>query len=148
MAVGLGNDKSGTAVAKRAGGVNESSVLSEIQRLDQQMGSDNYLPLYTLRDSLPGTSRQEIDNILNSLQRSDRIELSSLHNSAGYTPQQLAAGFPQRNGERQSLRYKNSLLEIFTHGRRSRNRGKNNESSASKAVRFDAYSGALLPGDR
>jgi hypothetical protein len=105
MAGGDGIGKSGSAKPTGvksgiSGPVNESSVVAEISRLDKKVGSDNYLPLYELRQSLEakGISRNEQDNLLYALQRSDRIELSSLHSTGSYTPAQLSAGIMQNNG--------------------------------------------------
>jgi hypothetical protein len=75
------------------------SVLQQIKQLDQLVASDNYLPIYHLREKLqPPLTREELDECLYSLQRDDLIELSSLHDQGDYSDHQMAAGIPQNNG--------------------------------------------------
>ena len=75
------------------------AVLQQIKQLDQLIGSDNYLPIYHLREKLqPPLTRDELDSRLYELQRSDRIELSSLHDKGDYSDRQLSAGIPQNHG--------------------------------------------------
>ena len=77
---------------------NAEEVLRCILKLDHNHGTDNYLPIYYLRDELqPPLSREELDSRLYSLQRADRIELSSLHDQGDYSDRQLSAGIPQAN---------------------------------------------------
>jgi hypothetical protein len=74
-------------------------ILSLIQTLDQQWGTDNYLPLFYLRDSLQDRlARSELDDCLYDLQRQDKIELSTLQDVTAYSDTQLAAGIPQDMG--------------------------------------------------
>lgn len=74
------------------------AVLQQIKQLDQLTGSDNYLPIYHLRDKLqPPLTREELDSCLYELQRSDHIELSSLHGQGDYSDTQINAGIPQEN---------------------------------------------------
>ena len=74
------------------------AVLQQIKQLDQRVGSDNYLPIYHLREKLqPPLTREELDERLYSLQRDDLIELSSLHDQGDYSDLQLNAGIPQEN---------------------------------------------------
>lgn len=75
------------------------AVLQQINQLDQMMGTDNYLPIYHLREKLqPPLTREELDSRLYELQRSDRIELSSLHDQGNYSDHQVSAGIPQNHG--------------------------------------------------
>lgn len=75
------------------------AVLQQIKQLDQQVVSDNYLPIYHLREKLqPPLTREELDERLYSLQRDDLIELSSLHDQGDYSDLQMAASIPQNNG--------------------------------------------------
>ena len=75
------------------------AVLQQIKQLDQMMGTDNYLPIYHLREKLqPPLTREELDSRLYELQRSDRIELSSLHDQGDYSDHQVSAGIPQNHG--------------------------------------------------
>lgn len=74
-------------------------VLQAIRDLDQQLGTDNYLPLFHLRQVLqPSLSRQALDQLLYQLQRQDQIELSTLQDVTAYSPSQLEAGIPQDVG--------------------------------------------------
>ncbi|MGC1305883.1 MAG: hypothetical protein WA885_01550 [Phormidesmis sp.] len=75
------------------------AVLQQIKQLDQSTGSDNYLPIYHLREKLqPPLTREELDSCLYELQRSDHIELSSLHDQGDYSDHQVSAGIPQNHG--------------------------------------------------
>ncbi len=79
---------------------NAQAVLQQINQLDQMMGTDNYLPIYHLREKLqPPLTREELDSRLYELQRSDRIELSSLHDQGNYSDYQVSAGIPQNHGK-------------------------------------------------
>ena len=63
------------------------------------VGSENYLPIYHLREKLqPPLTREALDSLLYELQRTDRIELSSLHNQDDYSDRQMSAGISQSNG--------------------------------------------------
>lgn len=75
------------------------AVLEQIKQLDQLVGSDNYLPIYYLREKLqPLLTREELDNRLYELQRTDLIELSSLHDQGDYNDYHVSAGIPQNHG--------------------------------------------------
>ncbi len=77
----------------------EAAVLQQIKQLDRLVGNKNYLPIFYLRDKLqPPLTRTELDSILYALQRSGRIDLSSLHDQGQYTKEQMAAGILQNNG--------------------------------------------------
>ena len=79
--------------------VTPEAVLEMIQQLDQQLGTDNYLPIFHLRDQLqPPLSREDLDQQLYALERSDRIELGTLQDVAAYSEVQLNAGIPQDIG--------------------------------------------------
>ena len=68
-------------------------VLDLIQQLDQQLGTDNYLPIFHLRDQLqPPLSREDLDQRLYALERSDRIEFSTLQDVSAYSKEEVAAG--------------------------------------------------------
>ncbi|MEB3274269.1 MAG: hypothetical protein ACO4CG_12350 [Prochlorothrix sp.] len=78
---------------------NRDQVLRVIEDLDRELNTGNYLPLFHLRAKLqPPLIRDELDQILYSLQRSDLIELGSVQEVGFYTPQQLQAGIPQNIG--------------------------------------------------
>lgn len=74
-------------------------ILKLIQTLDQQLGTDNYVPIFHLREKLePPLTRSEVDTQLYDLQRQDKIELSTLQDVSAYSETQLAAGIPQDMG--------------------------------------------------
>lgn len=74
-------------------------IWQRIADLDRQLGTDNYLPIYHLRQQLqPPLSREEFDRALYQLQRDDKIELSSLQEAIHYTSEQIDAGIPQQIG--------------------------------------------------
>lgn len=74
-------------------------ILKIIQNLDRELATDNYLPIFYLRQKLqPPLSRAEVDQALYRLQRNDLIELSSLQETIAYTPEQIEAGIPQDIG--------------------------------------------------
>ena len=79
----------------------DEEILNLIRELDQEWGTDNYLPIYHLRQSLqPLLSRQEVDLALYRLEAGDKIELSSLQEVRAYTKEQVEAGIPQDIGGR------------------------------------------------
>lgn len=77
----------------------DTEILQLIQQLDKKLGTDNYLPIFHLRQKLqPPLSRDDLDQALYRLQREDKIELSSLVEAMHYTSEQLQAGIPQEIG--------------------------------------------------
>jgi hypothetical protein len=79
--------------------LSDAEILQIIQVLDHELGSQNYLPLFHLRQKLqPPLSRDEVDQALYRLQRQDQIELSSLQDATRYTSEQVEAGIPQDIG--------------------------------------------------
>lgn len=77
----------------------DDEILQVIKDLDHQLGTENYLPIFHLRKKLqPLLSRDELDQALYSLQRQDKIELSSLVEAIHYTSEQIQAGIPQNTG--------------------------------------------------
>jgi hypothetical protein len=77
----------------------DKEILQTIQKLDQELGTDNYLPIFHLRQKLqPPLSREELDQALYRLQKNDQIELSSLQEATAYTSAQIDAGIPQNVG--------------------------------------------------
>ncbi|MEL7313807.1 MAG: hypothetical protein AAFN08_02515 [Cyanobacteria bacterium J06559_3] len=74
-------------------------VLKMIRQLDQQHDTDNYLPIFHLREKLqPPLNREALETILEELQASDRIELSTLQDVSNYSEAELSAGIPQNIG--------------------------------------------------
>jgi len=81
------------------GDLSDEEILQTIQKLDQEIGTDNYLPIFHLRQKLqPGLSREDLDQILYRLQRNDQIELRGLVHAQDYTPEQVNAGISQPSG--------------------------------------------------
>ena len=79
--------------------ISDEQVLQTILDLDLQLNTNNYLPIFHLREKLqPFLSREELDLTLYRLQRQDKLELSSIVESSKYTREQLKAGIPQNIG--------------------------------------------------
>ncbi|MDJ0690745.1 MAG: hypothetical protein QNJ41_19820 [Xenococcaceae cyanobacterium MO_188.B32] len=77
----------------------DERVLQTIYDLDRQLNTNNYLPIFYLREKLqPFLSREELDLALYRLQRKNKLELSSIVESSKYTREQLQAGIPQNVG--------------------------------------------------
>ena len=79
----------------------DEEILQLIRDLDRQLRTDNYLPIFHLREKLqPPLSREELDRALYRLERSNLIELSALQEVVAYTKEQIDAGIPQNIGGR------------------------------------------------
>lgn len=79
--------------------LNDAEIIQIIQELDRELGTENYLPIFYLRQKLqPPLSREELDRVLYRLQRYDQIELSSLVDTMPYTSEQIDSGIPQDIG--------------------------------------------------
>jgi len=79
--------------------ITDEEVLQTIEKLDKELGTENYLPIFHLRQKLqPPLSRDELDQALYRLQKNDLIELSTLLDPTSYTPEQLNTGIPQNIG--------------------------------------------------
>ncbi|OKH13630.1 transcription factor RcaD [Fischerella major NIES-592] len=79
--------------------ITDEEILQTIQKLDKELGTDNYLPIFHLRQKLqPPLSRDELDKALYRLQRNDQIEFSTLLDPKPYTPEQVDAGIQQNVG--------------------------------------------------
>lgn len=79
--------------------ISDEEILQIIEKLDKELGTENYLPIFHLRQKLqPPLSRDELDQALYRLQKSDLIELSTLLDPTAYTPEQLNTGIPQNIG--------------------------------------------------
>lgn len=75
------------------------ALLETILTLDAALNTENYLPIYYLREQLqPPLSRQELDQQLYQLQRDDRIDLSTLQDVTQYRKHEVLAGIPQDIG--------------------------------------------------
>lgn len=76
----------------------DEEILATIKNLDYELGTDNYLPIFHLREKLQPLSRKDLDDGLFRLQREDKIELSSLVSAELYTTAQVQAGIKQSVG--------------------------------------------------
>lgn len=77
----------------------DEEILKLIKELDQTIGTENYLPIFHLRQKLqPPMSRDDLDQALYRLQRQDQLELSSLVETVHYSSAQIDAGIPQNSG--------------------------------------------------
>jgi DNA-binding PadR family transcriptional regulator len=77
--------------------MSDVEILQAVKALDKELGTENYLPLFKLRNYL-SLSREALDQAIFRLQRSDQIELSSLQEVSAYTAEQIDAGIPQNIG--------------------------------------------------
>jgi hypothetical protein len=74
-------------------------VLKTIQDLDRQLSTDNYLPIFHLRERFqPPLSREELDQALYRLENDNQIKLTAIFNAQEYTSEQFNAGIPQKAG--------------------------------------------------
>ncbi|CBN54548.1 MULTISPECIES: hypothetical protein [Kamptonema] len=80
------------------GELNDDLILQAIRDLDRELNTNNYLPIFHLREKLPNLSREQFDQAIYRLQRQDRIELSSLQEGMNYTPEQIEAAIHQDFG--------------------------------------------------
>lgn len=77
----------------------DEEILQTVRDLDHKLGTDNYLPIFHLRQALqPPLSRDELDQALYRLQRQDKLELSALVEAIHYTSEEFKAGIPQEAG--------------------------------------------------
>ncbi|WP_413174993.1 transcription factor RcaD [Anabaena azotica] len=79
--------------------ISDEEILETIKKLDRELGTENYLPIFHLRQKLqPPLLRDDLDRALYRLQKSDKIELRGLIHAEEYTPEQYKAGISQRSG--------------------------------------------------
>lgn len=77
----------------------DAEVLQIIQDLDREYKTNNYLPIFYLRDKLePPLSREELDQMIYRLEDSGQLELSTLVHTENYTLEQRSAGISQPAG--------------------------------------------------
>lgn len=90
-----------TAARSEDAEISDEDILQTIRNLDAKLGTDNYLPIFYLREELqPPLSREELDRSLYRLQRHDKIELSSLQEGMRYSSEQIDAAIYQGVGRR------------------------------------------------
>ena len=79
--------------------LSDQNILQTIEKLDKELGTENYLPIFHLRQKLqPPLSRDELDQALYRLEETNKIELSTLAEPKDYTPEQIETGIPQISG--------------------------------------------------
>ncbi len=77
----------------------DEDILQAIQALDKQFGTDNYLPIFYLRQKLqPPLSGEDLEHALYRLEGNAKIELSALVEASRYSLEQVNAGIKQRSG--------------------------------------------------
>lgn len=87
------NENSPAEVSKH---LSDEEILQIIKRLDKELDTDNYLPIFHLRQKLqPPLSRDDLDKLLYRLEESNQIELSTLAEPQDYTTEQVEAGIVQ-----------------------------------------------------
>jgi hypothetical protein len=83
-----------TIAAVPAPALDDTGIVALIKSLDTELGTENYLPIFHLRQQL-AMPRNDLDQALYRLQKTDQIELSSLQETDAYTSTQIDAGIPQ-----------------------------------------------------
>lgn len=77
----------------------DEDILQTIQELDKEFDTDNYLPIFYLRQKLqPLLAEEDLEQALYRLERKDKIELSALVEASRYSSAQVNAGIKQRSG--------------------------------------------------
>lgn len=77
----------------------DEDILETIRKLDKEIGTENYLPIFHLREKLqPPLSRDDLDKALYRLQADDKIDLGTLQEASAYTPEQIDTGIVQNAG--------------------------------------------------
>ncbi|MGB3401365.1 MAG: hypothetical protein WBA77_01595 [Microcoleaceae cyanobacterium] len=81
--------------------ISDGEILQIIIDLDKKWGTDNYLPIFHLRERLqPPLTREELDGAIYRLQKQNRIELSALSEGMRYTSEQFDTGILLPGGTR------------------------------------------------
>ncbi|BAZ88960.1 hypothetical protein NIES932_04270 [Raphidiopsis curvata NIES-932] len=79
--------------------ITDEEILQTIENLDRELGTENYLPIFHLREKLqPPLSRDDLDQALYRLQKINKIDFDPLQEVTNYTPIQIDAGIPQNIG--------------------------------------------------
>jgi DNA-binding PadR family transcriptional regulator len=89
-----------TSAYESVNSLSDEEILQIIEKLDKELGTENYLPIFHLREKLqPPLSRDELDQALYRLEENNTIELSTLAEPRDYTPEQVDAGISQISGD-------------------------------------------------
>lgn len=79
--------------------ITPDDVLQTIIELDRRLNTNNYLPIFHLRNKYKSIlSREELDSMIFRLQKENKISLSRLVDASQYTPEEYNAGIPQSIG--------------------------------------------------
>lgn len=74
-------------------------ILQAIIRLDRTLNTDNYLPIFHLRNEFKSLlSRNDLDSMIFTLQKENKISLSRLVDASQYSAEEYDAGIPQSIG--------------------------------------------------
>lgn len=78
----------------------DEEILELIKELDQELGTDNFLPIYYLREKVqPPLSRNDLDQALYRLEKQRLLEMSKLSEDPKYPRQQVSAGIKTPGGK-------------------------------------------------
>lgn len=92
-------NQSPISMAEKTSTQSDQEILQIIQNLDRELGTDNYLPIFYLRQKLQsGLSREQLDQVLYRLQKNDQIELNEVVHAQDYSQEQITAGISQMAG--------------------------------------------------
>ncbi len=80
--------------------IDDNVIFQAIANLDESHKTDNYLPIFYLRNQFPSLSRKKLDQALYRLQAADKIDFSTLAEVEAYTREEIDAGIPQVVGGR------------------------------------------------
>ncbi|EFA68758.1 transcription factor RcaD [Cylindrospermopsis raciborskii S07] len=79
--------------------ITDEEILQTIENLDRELGTENYLPIFHVREKLqPPLSRDDLDQALYRLQKMNKIDFDPLQEVTNYTGIQIDAGIPQNIG--------------------------------------------------
>ncbi len=74
----------------------DEDILQLILQLDRELGTENYLPIFHVREQLKDLFiREELDQVLYRLQANQQIQLKSLEEVIHYSPEYFEAAIPQ-----------------------------------------------------
>ncbi len=77
----------------------DEEILKTIIDLDTKLKTDNYLPIFHLRNCFqPPLTREELDNALYRLEEEEKIQLNKLSEVTAYNKEEINAGIPQPAG--------------------------------------------------
>lgn len=79
--------------------ITPDDILQTIIELDHTFNTDNYLPIFYLRNQYKSVlQRHELDSMIFGLQKENKISLSRLVDASQYTAEEYDAGIPQSIG--------------------------------------------------